>query len=192
MYNFQDVAVAVPQTSSDVEDIEQESIIPFLAASSIDSDVSLENSGLGPADCTPETDGAISEEILQRSAALWIVKTRNTHRIPQSVMDGMIADLSGLFQCALGSISSIVLCTLKDGGVTNDLTRSAVNHLDVGIHFLDIFKGLKTHHQQLKYFKEKFDLVVSSTTFFLGEGGNFNPTIETASYKLSCLFFGEG
>ena len=76
--------------------------------------------------------------------------------------------------------------------MTNDLTRSALNHLDVGIPFSDIFKGLKTHHQKLKYFKEKFDLVVSSTTFFLGEGGNFNPTIETASYKLSCLFFGEG
>ena len=55
MYNFHDVAVAVPQTSSDVEDIEQESIIPFLTASgSIDSDASVEDSGLDPADCTPE------------------------------------------------------------------------------------------------------------------------------------------
>ena len=150
MYNFHDVAVAVPQTSSDVEDIEQESIIPFLTASgSIDSDANVEDSGLDPADCTPETDGVISEEILQTSAALWILKTRDTHRIPQSVMDGMISDLSSLFQCALASISSKVLCTLKDGGVINDLTRSAFSHLDVGsVGVTELQQGLRPALQQ--------------------------------------------
>ena len=65
-------------------------------------------------------------------------------------MDGMISDLNSLFQCVLASISSKVLCTLKDGGVINDLTRSALSHLDVGSPFSDIFKALKTNHQQLK------------------------------------------
>ena len=38
---------------------------------------------------------------------------------------------------------------------------SVLGHLDVGSPFSDIFKWLKMHHQQLKYFNEKFDLVVS-------------------------------
>ena len=163
VYNFHDLVAAAPYTNSNVEDMDQEVITPIAVASgNMDSDTSLRDNDLDQEDGTPNADCVISEEILQRSAALWILKTRDPHRIPQSVMDGMVSDLGSLFQCALAGISSKVQCTLKDGGAIDNLLRSVLGHLDVGTPFSDIFKGLKTHHEQLKYFKEKFDLVVSS------------------------------
>lgn len=109
-------------------------------------------------DNMPNESNAVSEHILQRAAALWILKTKETHRIPQSVMDDMLLDLGSLFQCALASISSEVQCTLKQHEVSDDTIKSALDHLEEESPFGDIFRGLKTHHLQLK---EKFDLVVS-------------------------------
>ena len=158
MYNFHDQVAAAPDTNSSVEDMDQEGITPIAVASgNMDSDTSLRDNDLDQEDGTPNADCVISEEIV---AALWILKTRDTHRIPQSVMDGMVSDLGSLFQCALAGISSKVQCTLKDGGATDNLLRSVLGHFDVGSPFSDIFKGLKTHHQQLKIFKENFDLVI--------------------------------
>ena len=78
-------------TNSSVEDMDQEGITPIAVASgNMDSDTSLRDNDLDQEDGTPNADCVISEEILKRSAALWTLKTRNTHRIPQSVMAGMV------------------------------------------------------------------------------------------------------
>ena len=159
--------VDVPPLSSDVDSDND---------TSCDEDVDCDqDSGL------PNAESAVSEEVLQRSAALWILKTRDTHRIPQSVIDGIIADLSSLFECSLAGIASKVRCSLADKGVTDNVLKSVLTHLDVDSPFSDIFRGLKTHHQQLKYFKEEFNLIVSVAT----KGVN-------SSFKIVCVCVWEG
>lgn len=129
-----------------------------------DSDTSSSDQVSHQGNSVPIAECIVTEDTLQRAAALWILKTRDTHRIPQSVMDQMVSDLGNLFQCALAGISSKVSCIMKDNGVAEDVVKSVCSHLDRDGPFSDIFRGLKTHRQQFKYFQKNFDLVVSPFT----------------------------
>lgn len=44
-----------------------------------------------------------SKELLQNAAARWVLKTSECHKIPQSVMDGIIAEAQSLFETGLYS-----------------------------------------------------------------------------------------
>ena len=59
----------------------------------------------------------ISDEDMKRAAALWILKTRELHRIPQSVMDEMLGDIQSLFQMSLSGISERIRATLSEASI---------------------------------------------------------------------------
>ena len=101
------------------------------------------------------------ESQLQRAAATWILKTRECHRIPVSVMDAIISDVQSLFQLALGEMQSRIRSQLEGAGVP-ELSIQAITR-DVGEQspYGNIFRGLETQHQQLRYFRSNFRLVVS-------------------------------
>ena len=56
--------------------------------------------------CTPGFSDDTSTEIerdLQRAAALWILKTRESNRLPLSTMDSIVQDVDSLYEVALGT-----------------------------------------------------------------------------------------
>ena len=73
-------------------------------------------------------DDLFTEESQQRAAAIWILKAREQHRFPLSVMDAMIGDFQSLHQVAMTScrqrvettptysrrLNLLKLCLLKD------------------------------------------------------------------------------
>lgn len=50
---------------------------------------------------------------LQKAAATWILKTREKHRVPLSVMDAIILDIEGLSQSSLAFLKERVSIRLK-------------------------------------------------------------------------------
>lgn len=97
---------------------------------------------------------------LQRAAATWILKTRERHRIPLSVMDAIVHDVESLFEVAVGQLSDRILSKLKDAGVSNEILESVASECESGPPS-NMFEGLRTQHQQLMYYKQNFKFVVS-------------------------------
>lgn len=106
-------------------------------------------------------DDDITEEAVQRAAALFILKNREGHRIPQSVMDEIVTDVGSLFHLAMCAVRQKVNATLTEAGVDEGVVKSTMEHLSDRSPFTNVFNGLGTHHRQLQYFKKNFDLVVS-------------------------------
>ena len=95
---------------------------------------------------------------MQRASALWILKTRESHRIPQGVMDTIISVCSKYPSLEYLKESKK---TLREAEIRDSLLQSVLGHLKDGQPFCNIFQGLQSHHRQLNYFKAKFDLIVS-------------------------------
>ena len=103
----------------------------------------------------------VTEDSLPRAAAIWILKARDQHRIPLSVMDTVIGDFRSLYQVSMTACRHKVATTLAEVGVSEDAIASAMVHMDQGSPFTNVFRGLETQHQQLAYFRRHFGLVVS-------------------------------
>lgn len=125
------------------------------------------------------TTDLFSDESMQKAAAMWVLKTRKLHRIPQSVMDEMVTDIQGLFQASLSKISERIKFTLTEASVEDKICESVLRHLNEEQPLCNIFRGLQSHHQQLSYLKKNCDLVVSRFSYhvtftmsFLGASWN--------------------
>lgn len=96
---------------------------------------------------------------LQKAAATWILKTRESHRIPMSVMDSIIQDVQSLYEIALAQLSGGVQRILHDAGVTSSVQDTVAREFTDGVS-THMFTGLSTFSQQMTYFKQHFNLIV--------------------------------
>ena len=94
---------------------------------------------------------------LQKAAATWILKTREVHRIPLSVMDSIIQDVQSLYAIALSSLSGQVTACLESADVPRDVLDSVTT---IFSNPSQVFEGLQTQQQQLSYFRTNFNFVV--------------------------------
>ena len=92
---------------------------------------------------------------MRKAAALWILKTREVHKIPLSVMDNIISDVQGLFQSALSHLHQHTRDILPQENY-EALDSAFSEHSP----FVNIFEGLRTQRQQLTYFRKEFRMVV--------------------------------
>ena len=92
---------------------------------------------------------------------MWILKTRELHKIPQSVIEMMIGDIQSLFQTSLIGISDRVKMTLTEAEISCNVVDSVLGHFKEGGSFCNVFSGLQTHSQQLTFLRNNCDLLVS-------------------------------
>lgn len=86
------------------------------------------------------------------------IKTRESHRIPISVMESIIYDVQSLVDVVVSSLSSQVQTCLQSSGVSQGVVEN------VGSIFSNcprVFAGLQTQQQQLSFFRKNFSFVVS-------------------------------
>lgn len=95
---------------------------------------------------------------VQRSLALWILKIREVHKVPLSVMDDIILDTQSLIQSLLRHLSNHICSSLKDF-INTDEAKKQIHEV---ISNYTLFHGLETQSRQLSYFKQHFNFVVSS------------------------------
>ena len=110
----------------------------------------------------PMEHSTMVERKLQRAAALTLLKTREIHRIPLSVMDDIITDNQSLFSIALHHISDLVRRELVAANVSPEIIASATKPLTEQSPFTQLYSGLETQYKQEKYFRTQFTMIVSS------------------------------
>ena len=109
-----------------------------------------------------ELQVSVSPEMeLKRAAAITILKTRELHRIPLSVMDEIIFDSQSLFAFAISKIRNRVCHELVSAGVSSSVVSSGTEHLQETSPLANLYGGLTTQHQQTRYFQDNFRMVVS-------------------------------
>ena len=116
-----------------------------------------------PDDSFQESNLPKSREELQKAAAMWILKTRECNRIPMSVMDSIIFDVQSLFDVALGQMRQSVETILQRSSIPQGVMEAVSSELNEHSTSAKIFHGLETQHQQQKYLRTNFNLVVSNT-----------------------------
>ena len=117
-------------------------------------DDSIQTIDNNPEEMDTET-ATSSEEVLKRTGALFILKMREVHCLPQSTIDSMLSD-------------TVQMCS----SVVDDLKKKIKNKIQSEVPELDTilvedlcdpFAEINTLYKQTKYFKEEFNLQVRST-----------------------------
>ncbi len=112
------------------------------------------------ASCSPVSDSVD----LTRSAATWILKVKEKYKLPQVAMQGIIQDVTRLFQVYLGDLHSTVVQELTTSQVDADTISTISPLFEEGGAYGQPFRGLDTEHRQLAYFRDKFAMIVSYIT----------------------------
>ncbi len=116
-------------------------------------------------DCSVAPTEPSFEATLQKAAALWILKTRELHRIPISTMNTIIVDVQSLFEVAFSEIRGRIQRKIDDGSASLDVTGLILEELSDSNPLLSIFHGLETYHQQMRFFRANFRQVVRMRRF---------------------------
>ena len=97
--------------------------------------------------------------MIQRAVALWILKSRELHKIPVSVMDGVAKDLQSIFDAMTESIRSTLHSILTEAANLTE-AKAQINTYMSGGNF-NILQGLHSQSAQIEYFRNHLNLIVS-------------------------------
>ena len=112
-----------------------------------------------PIDVEEPSASQSPEVMIERAAAMWILKTKEKYRIPQSSIESMIQDVQGFLQLVLGHAHSTINDALSESSIhTSAHVASVFSHDSI---FCNPFQHLQTQYLQHKYFRENFDFLVS-------------------------------
>lgn len=102
---------------------------------------------------------SVSVNDMQSFAAKWILRTRETKMLTRSAMEGVLEDLHDLVGFIMKHLKIEAVETLTKHGVS----ESAISSIEAVFTgpLTDPFKGLLTYHQQLSYYRNVFNFVVS-------------------------------
>ena len=84
-------------------------------------------------------DSEPSEEYVQQAAAMSIVKIREQHRLPQSVMSDIIFEIQSLYDVALSVLKHHVGSTLTAADVSPVVIQEVVRHLETSSPYSSVF-----------------------------------------------------
>lgn len=112
-------------------------------------------------DCLCTYVGNDPEEI-KRAVALWLIKSSELHKIPESVMNTIVGDVQDLFDFIMESLHSNITSILQKAPNIDRAQEIIAQHFHSSTY--SIFKGFQTSATRRSYIKQKFDLVVSWAT----------------------------
>ena len=107
------------------------------------------------------SDNNIDDSCHKRTAATWILKVQEQHKLPQSTMEEILKDVTGLVQDLLIDLHQKVNSTLQSAGVDPKQISGLADLFHPESEFARPFSNLETQHMQLKFYKQNFDLIVS-------------------------------
>ena len=114
--------------------------------------------------CTTQDSMAQPAAHFKSQAAVWILKTKECHKLTTSTMTSIIEDITAFNQIVLGKVEMAVKSALESAGIpsSNVPELSGIFNMD-GV-FGQPFKGLETAYLQEQYCTQKFGFVVSTVT----------------------------
>ena len=105
----------------------------------------------------------LPEPNLHQAAALLLLKLKESYKLTQSALQGVIEGTTSLWQQHLDCIHSVVNQVLTEVGVNLASVPGLEVIFDPEGKFGHPFSGLETQHRQMKYYKQHLGLVVSHT-----------------------------
>ena len=96
---------------------------------------------------------------MKRAVALWFIKSSELHKIPESVMNMIVADVQSLFDVVMKNLNSNIKSILQTAPNINRAQEIITQHFHSSTH--SIFQGFQTHAMRISYIKQNFGLVVS-------------------------------
>jgi len=106
---------------------------------------------------------ACTSEMITRAVAMWILKSREIHKLPLSVMNNIMEDIQSLLDVIVGSLKTKILSQLSS---SRSLSITAVEKI-VAEQFemlsSNVFKSFRTNSLQMRFFRQHMGLVVSVT-----------------------------
>ena len=100
-------------------------------------------------------------DYMQRAAAIWLLKTQEVRRLPQSTTEGIMQDAGSLYDAALSNLHADVSDVLRKAGVDASIISGVTSLFTPNGPHGNLFSGLETHYRQLQYYKSHFHFVVS-------------------------------
>ena len=111
-----------------------------------------------------EVDGAADQSydnVVQREAAKFILKTRDGKKITQTAMNGVVADTKILIEKAVESLESEVMKKLDEFPCLRADDKQSIKEVFAESTAINPFDGIETRYKQEYYFKEHFNDAVS-------------------------------
>ena len=105
-------------------------------------------------------------EDLKRSAALFILKTAEVHKLTLTSVNGILEDVQQLVERTVLDIRRQVECALQNSQIDAN-SIPALTHIFDEEYLLNPFSGIQSEYLQMKYFRDTFGLIVSSNFYFL-------------------------
>ena len=97
---------------------------------------------------------------MQSYAARWILKTRESRGLTRSATQGVLEDVQDLVSFVAQTLESQTYAILQSNGIDYS-TVYGLSDVFTGLTTTP-FQGLTSFHQQLQYFRNNFNLIVST------------------------------
>ena len=99
---------------------------------------------------------------LKRSAALFLLKSKEMGRVSQVALNSIVSDVAQLFQARVTKLKHEVISALQNSTSTraSDETVTTIDRLFDQEEICNPFSGLEYEYQQKKYFKEELNMLV--------------------------------
>lgn len=100
--------------------------------------------------------------VLKRSAALFLLKSKEMGRVSQVALNSIVSDVTELFQARVMKLKHEVIYAIQNStsAQVSDETLTTIDRLFDQKEICNPFSGLESEYQQKKYFKEDLNLLV--------------------------------
>jgi hypothetical protein len=126
-------------------------------------------------DLSDEDDGAsddghghgsgMSMEALQRSSALFLMGLKETYKLTQTAVQGVIEGVTSLMQFHMSALHTHVNQQLTSSGVSPSVIGELSTLFSEDGSFGRPFHGLETQHQQLSFCRTHFNFIVRGLSY---------------------------
>lgn len=98
---------------------------------------------------------------LQESTALFLMGLKEKHKLTQVALQGVIEGVTSLMQCHFDSLHTQVCQQLRSANTPETVIGNLSSLFSENGTVGQPFAGLETQHQQLKFYRDHFNLIVS-------------------------------
>lgn len=109
-----------------------------------------------PEDSNPPLSVSGEKNDLKRSAALFLLKTKEVSRISRSALDAIIGDVSQLFEAHLSNLKQEIEASIQKNTSSCDILTTVHQCFRIP----QPFTGLESEYLLRKYLKEELDFLV--------------------------------
>ena len=110
---------------------------------------------------TDHTNTCTTLTTAQTSSALFLMGLKEKRKLTQTALQGVIEGVTALSQSRLSALHDEVCSVLSAAGISPSSVTGLAELFDADGPFGRPFLGLETQHQQLRFYKTHFQLIVS-------------------------------